>query len=204
MAWWCISQWLRRYVPWEEKANGAKHKFPLELIEGIVDTRPGCYGHNDHGKEVGRVVPLAAPERIALIKKEKLKGPQTKTPTAATNQSWPEKGAAVVFLISWCLCSFPLTAAPTLGAFRRLGGKDWRRQIYGHFGKMCRCAVTGSDWCGPTLRLKLSVQVWTQARPGFCPQRAGLQPALEAWLVMGMFLWPSNPNFLERTGIIGH
>lgn len=35
------SPWLRKCVPWEEKENGAKHKFPLELTEGIRDTSLG-------------------------------------------------------------------------------------------------------------------------------------------------------------------
>lgn len=35
--------------------------------------------------------------------------------------------------------------------------------------------------------------LWTQARRGFCPQVAGLQPALEAWLVLGCVSDPVTP-----------
>lgn len=59
----------RKDVPWEEKANRTKGKFPLELVEGITDTSPGLDAmHSQHERGLGGAVLRAAPEQTALIK----------------------------------------------------------------------------------------------------------------------------------------
>lgn len=147
-----------------------------------------------------RVVPLTAPERIALIKRKNWKAPKQNLPPQ--QQTSPAERKELGWF-SWS----PVPSCPALFFFlpaartpHPLGFSETKRQ---GMEKMDLRPLGGGDvqmcdnweqlWCDPTPLLKLWVGVWTHAGCGFCPQAAALQPALETRLVLGCFYDPVTP-----------